>query len=79
MHHLRKWATRKEARSAVIDYIERRRNRNRPHSTIGYKIPAKAMGALFERTEPSGVAATINARLEEMAAWKRSGILCPKS
>lgn len=68
MYHHRRWTTRKEARNAVIDYIERRYNRNRPHSTIDYKIPAKAMEAFFKRTEPSTTAAPINAHLEEIAA-----------
>ena len=27
-------------------------NRRRPHSTIGYRIPAEAMDGFFERTEP---------------------------
>ena len=51
-YSLRKWATREEARNAVIDYIERRYNRNRPHSTIDYRVPAEVMDAFFERTEP---------------------------
>ena len=29
-YSLRKWVTREEARNGVIDYIERRYNRNRP-------------------------------------------------
>ena len=52
MYSLRKWPTREEARNAVIDFIERRYNRNRPHSTIGYKVPAQAMDEFFERTKP---------------------------
>lgn len=45
MYSLRTWATREDARNGVIDYIERRYNRNRSHSTIGYQVPAKAMDA----------------------------------
>ena len=53
MYSLRKWATREEARNGVIDYIERRYNRNWPHSTIDFKVPAKVMDAFFERTKPA--------------------------
>ena len=61
--------TREEARNAVIDYIERRYNRNRPHSTIGYQVPAKAMEAFFERTKPAAEdAAAKPACAERMAA-----------
>ena len=69
MYSLRKWPTREEARNAVIDYIERRYNRNRPHSTIGYQVPAKAMEAFFERTKPAAEdAAAKPACAERMAA-----------
>ena len=68
MCRLRERAARKEACNAVIGCIERRCNRNRLHSTIDYKVPAEVMEALSERTEPPGSAATIDARLEEMAA-----------
>ena len=68
-YSLRKWATRGDARNGVIDYIERRYNRNRPHSTIGYQVPAKAMDAFFERTEPAvGKAASQHGCAEKMAA-----------
>lgn len=65
---LRKWATREDARNAVIDRIERRHNRNRPHSTIDYKVPAQPMEALFERTRPVGPIVDQGGRLEKMAA-----------
>lgn len=52
MFHLRKWPTRDEARRAVIEFIEPYYNRRRPHSTIGYRIPAEAMDGFFERTAP---------------------------
>ena len=48
----RKWPTRDEARHAVVEFIESYHNRRRPHSTIGYRIPAEAMDGFFERTEP---------------------------
>lgn len=69
MRSLRKWATREEARNAVIGYIERRHDRNRPHPAIGYRVPAEAMDAFFERTRPAaeGTAAK-PARAERMAA-----------
>ena len=47
-----KWPTRDEARHAVVEFIESYYNRRRPHSTIGYRIPAEAMDGFFERTEP---------------------------
>lgn len=55
-------------------------NRNRPHSTIGYRVPAKVMDAFFERTKPTAEgAATEPAYVERMAAERRSGVLRPKS
>lgn len=55
-------------------------NRNRPHSTIGYQVPAKVMDAFFERTKPTAEGAvTEPAYVERMAAERRSGVLCPKS
>jgi len=68
MYSLRKWATREEARNGVIDYIERRYNRNRPHSTIGYQVPAKVMDAFFERTKPSETAIDRRESAQKMAA-----------
>jgi hypothetical protein len=69
MYSLRKWAARDEARNAVIDYIERRRNRNRPHSTIGHEVPAEAVEAFFERTkQTSGSTVLEPACMERMAA-----------
>ena len=53
MYYCRSFATRAEARHAVVEYIEVDYNRKRPHSTIGYKIPARAMDAFFERTKPA--------------------------
>lgn len=56
MYHRRKWKTRLEARNAVIDFIERRYNRSRPHSTIGNRIPAEAMESFYARTAPKPAA-----------------------
>ena len=42
---------RKEARSAVIGFIGSCYNRRRPHSTIGYRVPADVMDESFERFE----------------------------
>ena len=53
MYHLRKWPTRDEARHAVVEFIEPCYNRRRPHSTIGYRIPAEVMDGFFERAEPT--------------------------
>ena len=56
MHHRRKWRTSLEARNAVIDFIERRRNRSRPHSMIGNRSPAEAMESFHVRTAPKPAA-----------------------
>ena len=53
MHYRRSFTTRGSAKHAVIEFIEAHHNRRRPHSTIGYKAPAEAMAAFFERTAPS--------------------------
>ncbi|HEX2869890.1 MAG TPA: IS3 family transposase, partial [Polyangiaceae bacterium] len=37
----RRWATRLELRTAVFDYIEVFYNRQRLHSTLGYKSPVQ--------------------------------------
>lgn len=44
------FATRREAREAVTGFIESCYNRRRPHSSIGYRIPAEVMDSFFERT-----------------------------
>ena len=51
MYSLRPWATRAEARHAVVGLIEAYYNRRRPHSTIGYQVPAERMAAFMERAE----------------------------
>lgn len=51
MYSLRPWATRAEARHAVVGFIEAYYNRPRPHSTIGYQVPAERMAAFMERAE----------------------------
>lgn len=53
MYHRRSSATRADARHAVVEFIEADYNRKRPHSTIGYQIPARAMELFFERTKPA--------------------------
>jgi len=50
MYYTREFATRSEARSAVLEYIEVFYNRQRRHSAIGYQMPAEKMEAFFERT-----------------------------
>ena len=52
MYCRRSFPTRDSAKHAVIEFIEAYCNRRRPHSTIGCKVPAEAMAAFFERTEP---------------------------
>ncbi|WP_091027201.1 IS3 family transposase [Glycomyces harbinensis] len=48
-YHQRSFATRAEARLAVADYIEVFYNRQRLHSTLGYKTPAEALAEYFTR------------------------------
>lgn len=45
------FATRADAKHAVIEFIEADYNSRRPHSTIGYQVPARAMESFFERTK----------------------------
>ena len=52
MRYRGSFATRADAKHAVIEFIEADYNRKRPHSTIGYQIPARAMESFFERTKP---------------------------
>lgn len=52
MYHRRSFPTRAAARLAVVEFIESYYNRRRPHSTIGYQVPAQAMEAFFDRTAP---------------------------
>lgn len=61
MYNLRAFATRAEARVAVVDYIEVYYNRRRPHSTVGYRIPAELMAEFFERTAACGEEAPLAA------------------
>lgn len=53
MYHRGSFATRADAKHAVIRFIEVEYSRRRPHSTIGYQIPAQAMEAFFGRTRPA--------------------------
>lgn len=52
MYYRESFATRDAAKMAVIEFIESYYNRKRPHSSIGYRIPAEVMDAFFERTKP---------------------------
>lgn len=51
MHYRRSFATRADAKHAVIEFVEADYTRKRPHSTIGYRMPAQAMESFFERTK----------------------------
>lgn len=51
MYYRRSFATREEARFAVIGFIESYYNRRRSHSTIGYRVPTDVMDEFFERFE----------------------------
>lgn len=51
MYYRRRFPTRDAAKHAVIEFIEADYNRRRPHSTIGYQVPARAMDSFFERTK----------------------------
>jgi transposase InsO family protein len=51
MYHRRRFSTRSEAKNAVVNYIETYYNRRRPHSTIGYQIPAQVMEAFMQRCD----------------------------
>ena len=53
MYHRERFATRADAKHAVVEFIEADYNRRRPHSTIGYQVPAQAMESFFERTKPA--------------------------
>jgi transposase InsO family protein len=37
---------------AIIEFTKSYYNRRRPHLSIGYRIPVKAMEAFFERRKP---------------------------
>lgn len=47
-YHRYRYATRAEAKASVVQYIEVFYNRQRPHSSIDYQIPAEKMDAFFE-------------------------------
>ncbi len=40
------WPDRAQARRAIFDYVEVFYNRQRPHSTLGYFLPAEYEGCL---------------------------------
>lgn len=68
MHHRRSFETRRDAKLAVVEFIEAYYNRHRPHSSIGYKVPAQVMDAFFERTKPTVTEADRNAESKELKA-----------
>lgn len=51
MYYRSRFATRADAKHAVIEFIEADYNRRRPHSTISYQVPARAMDSFFKRTK----------------------------
>lgn len=51
MYYRSNFATRSEAKRAVIGYIEGYYNRARPHSTLGYQIPAIVMNSFMDRCD----------------------------
>lgn len=53
LYDRRAWPTRAEARFSVIEFIESYYNRTKPHSTVGWGIPAQLMDEFFERTAPA--------------------------
>ncbi len=52
MYYRRRFATGAEAGHAVVEFIEAYYNGRRPHSSIGYRVPAEAMADFFERPDP---------------------------
>ena len=68
MYYRESFATRDAAKRAVIEFIESYCNRRRPHSSIGYKVPAQVMDAFFERTKPAEIEAGQRDRAMKMAA-----------
>lgn len=50
-HHY-SYPTRSRARLAVADYIEVFYNRQRRHSTLGYRTPASVMSSFWDRNDP---------------------------
>lgn len=51
MYHRQKFTTRARARFAVMEYIEVFYNRQRIHSTLGYRTPAEVRQAYERDTE----------------------------
>ncbi|MBQ9067643.1 MAG: hypothetical protein IJ131_01080 [Eggerthellaceae bacterium] len=68
--------TRGDARACVVEFVEAFYNRKRPHSSIGYQIPAACMQAFFgrardafaEEAEANDVAASGSGRKAVQAA-----------
>lgn len=53
MYYRQSFKTRDDARRAVTGFIEGFYNRRRPHSSVGYRIPAELMDEFFARTDPA--------------------------
>lgn len=51
MHYRQSLATGDKAEQTTIGYIEGYHNRTRPHSSIGYQIPAEVMDAFMQRCD----------------------------
>ena len=51
MYHRMRFPTRDAAKHAVIEFIEADYNHRRPHSTLGYQVPAQVMDSFFKRTK----------------------------
>lgn len=51
MYHRGRFPTRDAAKRAVIEFTEADYNRRRPHSAIGYQVPAQVMDSFFGRTK----------------------------
>ena len=54
-YHRYSYATRAEAKAAVIEYIEAFYNRMRPHSSIENQVPAEKMNSFLERMAEGAV------------------------
>ena len=63
MYYTREFATRAEARTAVMEYIEVFYNRQRRHSSIDYRIPAEKMEAFMNPTDED-IAQPLSAKLD---------------
>ena len=65
MYHLESFATRSDARFAVVEFIEAYYNRSRPHEAVGQRIPAELMDEILGRL---GAAASSDSGVMPLAA-----------